>query len=78
MQRTNVQIIGAAAALATITMWLLGYFAPGLMEQAPFGLEAAITAIFSVGAGLLFHEETTVVGKLPPNFDLPRNHAKSK
>lgn len=66
MQRTNIQVVGGAAALATVTMWLLGFFSPELMDTAPTGLEAAITALFAVGAGMFFHEETTVVGKLPP------------
>jgi hypothetical protein len=66
MQRTNVQVVGAAAALATVTMWLLGYFAPELMDTAPTGLEAAATALFSVGAGMLFSENTVIVDNLSP------------
>ncbi len=66
MQRTNVQVVGAAAAGATVIMWLLGFFSPELMDTAPVGLEAAFTAIIAVGAGLLFGENTAIVGKLPP------------
>lgn len=54
--KTNIQTVGIAAALATIFMWLLGYFAPGLMGEAPTGLEAAITGIFSVLVGYVVND----------------------
>ena len=50
---TNTQIVALSAGLATIVMWLLGYFAPGLMATAPTGLEAGITAVFTVVVSLL-------------------------
>lgn len=56
--QTTVQTIGVAAALATIFMWLLGYFSPGLMDQAPTGLEAAITGVFSVLVGYIRNAPT--------------------
>ncbi|KKK74167.1 hypothetical protein LCGC14_2886500 [marine sediment metagenome] len=52
---TNVQVVGLAAGLATVLMWLLGFFYPELMSQAPTGLEAAITGIFAVLMGLIFN-----------------------
>ena len=51
---TNTQVIALAAGLSTIIMWLLGYFLPDLMQSAPTGLEAAITAVITVLAGVLF------------------------
>jgi len=51
--KTNIQIVGLAAGLATVLMWLMGYFAPDLMGQAPAGLEAAITGIITVLVGLI-------------------------
>lgn len=50
-KETNVQLVGLAAGVATITMWLLGYFAPELADAAPVGLEAAITGIITVLVG---------------------------
>lgn len=66
MQRTNVQVVGLAAGITTVIMWLLGFFQPDLMAAAPAGLEAGITAIVSVVAGAIMKEDTTVVGQLPP------------
>ena len=57
---TNVQVVGLAAGLATIVMWLLGFFAPELMASAPTGLEAAITGIFSVLVGLLMKPDAGI------------------
>jgi len=45
--RTSTNV-GIAAGLATILMWLLGYFSPDLMAAAPVGLEAAITGVIAV------------------------------
>lgn len=61
---TNVQVVGISAGLATIVMWLLGYFAPELMASAPTGVEAAITGIFSVTVGL-FLKPNAGIGSLP-------------
>lgn len=47
----KVKAVGAAAAIATVVMWLGGYFAPELMATAPVGLEAGITAIVATAAG---------------------------
>ncbi len=63
-QRTNVQVVGVAAGVTTIVIWLLGYFAPALMATAPTGLEAAITGIITVIVGSSMHHESTLVGKL--------------
>lgn len=54
---TNVQVIGGAGAFAMIVIWLLGYFLPELMATAPTGLEAGITVLFSIGAGVLFKHD---------------------
>lgn len=51
--QTNVKVIGVAAALTTVFMWLSTHFAPGLMADAPTGLEAAITGLFSVLVGYI-------------------------
>ena len=50
---TNVQLVGLAAALATILIWILSHYAPALMADAPAGLEAAMTGIFTVIVGTL-------------------------
>jgi hypothetical protein len=47
----KVKAVGAAAAAATLIMWLGGYFSPELMASAPVGLEAAITALVATAAG---------------------------
>lgn len=44
---TNVKVVGFAAGVTTILIWLLGYFYPELMEVAPTGLEAGITAVIT-------------------------------
>ena len=51
---TTVQTVGLAGALAAILMWLGGHFVPELFRDAPPGIEAAFTAVFSSIAGLLF------------------------
>lgn len=53
---TKVHTVGFAAGLATVFMWLTGYFAPELMAEAPVGLEAAITGIFSVLTGYILKD----------------------
>ncbi len=58
--KTNVQVVGLAAALATIVMWLLGYFLPDLMATAPAGLEAAITGIFAVAVGAIANHDAGI------------------
>lgn len=58
--KTNVQMIGLAAGLATVVIWLLGYFAPELMATAPTGLEAAITGIFAVVVGAVANEDAGI------------------
>ena len=50
---TTVITTGLAAGLATVALWLLGYFQPDLMAAAPTGLEAAITGIFTAAVGFL-------------------------
>lgn len=58
-RETNIQLVGLAAGIATVTMWLLGYFAPELAAQAPMGLEAAITGIITVLAGYIAKPSAT-------------------
>lgn len=48
----------AAGAAATVVIWLLSYFAPGLMETAPTGIEAAFTTLIASAAALLTKETT--------------------
>ena len=48
---TTVKTIGAAAAGATVAIWLLGFYAPDLMASAPVGLEAAVTALIASAVG---------------------------
>jgi len=64
MQRTNVQVVGLAAGITTVILWLTGFFAPELMASAPTGLEAGITGIVTVIAGYFLKDDTTVVGTL--------------
>lgn len=47
----KIKAVGIGAAIATLAMWLGGYFAPDLMATAPTGVEAAITAIVATAAG---------------------------
>lgn len=54
--KTNVQVVGLSTGLATVAIWLLGYFNPELMDTAPTGLEAAITGIFSVLVGAIVND----------------------
>ena len=58
--RTNVQVVGLSAGLATVVIWLLGFFAPELMATAPTGLEAAITGIFAVIAGAVLKDDAGI------------------
>lgn len=44
---TNVKVVGFAAGMTTIIIWLLGFFQPELMDAAPTGLEAGITAVIT-------------------------------
>ena len=52
----KIKGVGIGAGLATIVMWLLGYYNPDLMATAPTGLEAAVTAVIA-----------TLIGWLVPN-----------
>ena len=45
--QTTVTTVTLAGGLATLTIWITGVYAPELMAQAPAGVEAAITVIFS-------------------------------
>ena len=45
--KTNVTVVGIAGGAATIILWLLGFFQPELMNEAPTGLEAAITTVIA-------------------------------
>lgn len=60
--QTNVQTIGLAAGITVIIMWLLGYFAPDLMAEAPTGIEATITGGIVVIAGWLLPKEKFLKG----------------
>ena len=51
---TTVQTVGLAGGLAAILMWIGGVYLPELFKDAPPGIEAAITAVFSSLAGLVF------------------------
>ena len=46
----------AAGAAATVLLWLLSYFQPGLMDTAPVGLEAALTTLIAAIAARLTPE----------------------
>lgn len=37
--------VGLAAGVTTIILWQLGWWYPEMMETAPIGLEAGITAV---------------------------------
>lgn len=63
MHETNVQVVGAASALATVAMWLLGYYQPELMSEAPIGLEAAFTGIIVVALGLIIPKHSLLTKK---------------
>ncbi len=54
----KVQAVAWAAGLATIMMWLGGYFLPDLFGAAPTGLEAAFTAIIATAAGWFKRERS--------------------
>jgi hypothetical protein len=51
-QDTSITAVLVAGAMSTLLMWLLGYFAPGLMATAPPTVEQAfgilITALICV------------------------------
>ena len=51
--QTTVTTVSLAAGVATVTLWLLGFFQPELMAAAPVGLEAAITGIFASVVGYI-------------------------
>ncbi len=57
---TNAQVVGLAAGFATVVIWLTSYFSPGLMAEAPTGLEAALTGIFTVLAGVIFKPDAGI------------------
>jgi len=57
---TNVQVIGGAGAFALIVIWLLSFFFPELMETAPTGLEAGLTVLFTIGAGVMFKPDAGI------------------
>jgi hypothetical protein len=61
---TNVQVVGFAAGLATLIMWLIGHYQPELMADAPVGAEAAITGVVSVFIGLIL-KPNAGIKKLP-------------
>ena len=44
---TNVKVVGFAAGVTTILIWLIGFFQPELLDAAPTGLEAGITAVIT-------------------------------
>lgn len=46
-QATSVTAVLVAGALATIVLWLLAYFAPGLMATAPEALEHSLGVIIT-------------------------------
>lgn len=47
--QTSVTVVLLAGAVATVFLWLLNYFAPGLMATAPDALEPAIGTIITAG-----------------------------
>lgn len=52
-KQTNVQVTAFATGVAVIVIWLLGYFVPDLMAEAPKGLEAALTGMIVFLLGLV-------------------------
>jgi hypothetical protein len=46
-QETSVTAVLVAGAGATILLWLLAYFAPGLMATAPASIENALGVIIT-------------------------------
>ncbi len=69
--QSSVTAVGVAGAMATVIMWLLGFFAPGLMDTAPVGLEAAFTAILMAALCYwlpTFHPETAPVSSKEGGF----------
>lgn len=43
--QTNTSVVGFGTCLATLLMWVLGFYQPALMAEAPAGAEAAIAGV---------------------------------
>ena len=44
----SIKTVGLGASVATVILWLIGFYQPELMGSAPVGLEAAIGGIITV------------------------------
>lgn len=46
-RKTTVTVVAFGGALATLALWLLGYYNPDLMATLPTGGEAALGTVFT-------------------------------
>lgn len=53
----KIQATALGAMIAVVSIWLLSFYQPELMAEAPIGLEAALTGGFSVFCGWLIPNE---------------------
>jgi len=62
--KTNLQVVGFAAALTAIIMAFAGFYAKDFMAQVPPGFEAGITGLITAAIGF-FAKANAGIKSLP-------------